>query len=242
MSRKLSRGTSRFVVFPNAVPQDRLYATYFPEEINLTWATKWAEMTIPGRRTKAYQYLGGGEKPFNFKLLFDAVEKRSWDSSTPAEAIAWFDKNVPPNMPSADPDTAFDPTHNGVFTVALFGDSERSSYRILIKSVKGKIEHYLQDAPARLEVEVEAVEYEPLIYTSKWKRSDALKSMALVRVHDDVTGFTNYLTADQVQVISRESKLLTGQSAVNELRDTVDASAAGRRIGRALRAAGREVR
>ena len=214
---------TQFVIFPSGNPKEKLYSRYFPEEINLSWATQWAEMTIPGRRSKAYQYVGGGAKPFNFKLMFDRVEKRNWFSHSPGEAIAWFDRNVPANDPSTHVDAAFESTHNGVFTVSLFGKKEAGpSYQVLIRSVKGKIAHYSPDGePLRLEAELETVEFEPLIYTSRWKRSNTY-SLNLVEVRD-ITGFVNrlpaHLAADAVRRPS-DSPAVTPE-AIREFRKEV---------------------
>ena len=190
------KSQSRFVIFPTAQPdpKNRLSATYFPEEINLNWANQYSEITIPGQAQRAYQFVSGGARPLTFSLMFDDVIRRRWPSSTPHQAVNWFNKWVPPFDDSKDLGEG-QLLAKPVYTMVLFDTNTPAwATEILIRSVKGKIEEFgldragAQHEPKKLVVDIDAAKYKPLEYTSKYRRSGAAVFEVVTR-RDPMTGF-----------------------------------------------------
>ena len=160
---------SRLAIFPSDNEVDVLYAHFFPTETEQTYAMEFASATIPGTAMPVYQWVGGQERPFPLTLLFDD-ERPKLGGSSPVQAKAWLDRNVPPFDPGPVVGGQIVARFRPVFTITLF--QGYTAFEVLIRRVQATVEQYRKGGdPSRLRLQIDAVRFESLIYEDPWRRS-----------------------------------------------------------------------
>lgn len=179
-------GVTQIALYLLDDPSQVIYPRFFPEEVEFHWEQKWAEDTIPGLELPIYQWVSGGSRPIRLALLFDA-EPRPWKATHPAKALEWFRRNVPPMETTGDLGTRrLRKNVRPVYRIAFFDG--KVAIDVVIKSVSTKATRFdRSQAPSRLETEIEAEWFEPMILKNDWRRTGvALHSVPLAL--DPATG------------------------------------------------------